>query len=96
MTFKLLPPAAREIREAARFYESKVLGLGSDFVAEIRAAIRRIAAYPQAWFPLGDTFRRCRTHRFPYGIIYTIEPDHILIVSVMHFHRHPDSWRKNL
>ena len=96
MTFRLLPPAAREVREAARYYEEKVPGLGFDFITEVRAAIRRILAHPEAWCPLDDEFRRCRTSRFPYGLIYTIETDHILIVSVMDLRRHPETWRKNL
>jgi plasmid stabilization system protein ParE len=96
MTFRLLPPAAREIKDAARFYEEKVPGLGFDFIAEIRSAIRRIIAHPRAWTSLDPEFRRCRTARFPYGIIYALEADCILIVSVMHLHRHPESWRENL
>jgi plasmid stabilization system protein ParE len=96
MTFRFLPPAAREVREAARYYEEKVPGLGFEFIAELRSALRRILSHPQAWCPLDEEFRRCRTARFPYGMIYTIEDDKILIVSVMHLHRHPDAWRKNL
>ncbi len=96
MTFRLLPPAVREIREAAKFYEERVPGLGFAFLAEVRLVIRHILAHPNAWFPLDTTFRRCRTRRFPYGVIYAIEGDHILIVSVMHLHRHPESWRSNL
>lgn len=96
MTFKFLSPALRELREAAEFYEGRVPGLGFEFLAEVRGAIRRIAAYPHAWFPMDDRFRRCRTHRFPYSIIYTVEADCILIVSVMHMHRHPESWKRNL
>ena len=96
MSFRLLPPAAQEIKEAARFYEGRVLGLGFDFIAEVRATIRLILNHPHAWYPLDAEFRRCRTHRFPYGVISTIEADHVLIVSVMHLSRHPESWRKNL
>ncbi|MCX6902012.1 MAG: type II toxin-antitoxin system RelE/ParE family toxin [Verrucomicrobia bacterium] len=96
MTFRLLPPAAQEIKQAAKFYEGRVSGLGFDFIGEVRASIRLILSHPQAWCPLGAEFHRCRTRRFPYGVIYTIEADHILIVSVMHLHRHPESWRKNL
>jgi len=44
MKFRLLPPAARELKKAARYYEERVTGLGFDFIAEIRAAIRRILA----------------------------------------------------
>ena len=96
MTYRFLAPAAREVREAASYYEEKVPGLGFEFIAEVRAAIRRMLAHPQAWCPLDDQFRRCRTARFPYGLIYAVERDHIVIVSVMHLHRHPDTWRKNL
>jgi plasmid stabilization system protein ParE len=96
MTYRFLPPAAREVREAARYYEEKAPGLGFDFIAEVRASIRRILAHPMAWFLLDGKFRRCRTSRFPYGIIYAVEADNILVVSVMHLHRHPESWRKNL
>lgn len=96
MKFKLLAPAAAELREAAKYYEARVSGLGFDFIIEVRAAISRIVDNPEAWQLLDEEIRRCRTHRFPYGIIYTIEDRQVLILSVMHLHRHPDSWRKNL
>jgi plasmid stabilization system protein ParE len=96
MKYRLLPPAAGELRSAARYYEGQVPGLGHDFLLEVRATIIRILQWPEAWQPLDAEIRRCRTHRFPYGIIYAVENGEILIVSVMHLHRHPDSWRKNL
>lgn len=96
MTFRILRPAVIELREAANYYEGEAAGLGLEFMTEIRSAIRRILAHPEAWAALDDKFRRCRTGRFPYGIIYTIESDSVLIVAVMHLHREPDSWRKNL
>jgi cytochrome P450 len=52
--------------------------------------------HPQAWFALDEEIRRCRTHRFPFGVIYTIEQGEVLVISVMHLHRHPESWRRNL
>ncbi len=96
MNFKLLPPAKRELRNAARYYEDRVPNLGHDFIAEVRATMVRIIMHPQAWHPLDEDIRRCRTHRFPYGIIYSVENGIVLVISVMHLHRHPDSWRKNL
>lgn len=96
MSFKLLPPARRELKEAAHFYEGRIFNLGFEFLAEVRATIQRILAHPHAWQPLDQEMRRCRTHRFPYGIIYSVENGAVLVISVMHLHRHPDSWRKNL
>jgi hypothetical protein len=34
--------------------------------------------------------------RFPYGVIYTIDPQGILIVAVAHLHRHPTYWRSRV
>ncbi len=96
MSYKFLRPALAEVREAVTFYESKAPGLGREFLTELRATIQRITTNPQAWTALTEEIRRCRLRRFPYGVIYTIEPDHILIVSVMHLHRHPKSWQQNL
>jgi len=33
---------------------------------------------------------------FPYGVIYSIEQDEILILAAMHLRRHPDYWKKIL
>lgn len=30
---------------------------------------------------------------FPYGIVYSLEQDEILITAVMNLRRHPDSWK---
>lgn len=30
--------------------------------------------------------------RFPYKLLYAIEPDHIYIIAVAHLHRAPDYW----
>jgi hypothetical protein len=96
MKFRLLPPAKQELRVAARYYDGCIPGLGLDLIREVRETIHRIVRWPYAWQPLDGEIRRCRTHRFPYGIVYAVENGEVLIISVMHLHRHPDSWRKNL
>ncbi len=96
MKFRLLPPATQELRNAARFYANPVSGLGQDFLIEVRATIHRIIQWPEAWQSRDTEIRRCRVHRFPYGIIYAVENGEVLVISVMHLHRHPESWRKNL
>ena len=96
MKYRLLRPALRELQEAAKFYENRAPGLGFEFQIEIRATIRRILGNPRGWASLDREIRRCRTRRFPYAIIYTVDREDILIISVMHLRRHPDSWRRNL
>ncbi|MDJ1175008.1 type II toxin-antitoxin system RelE/ParE family toxin [Roseofilum capinflatum] len=96
MNLKFLLPASQELQQAAEFYQQQVFGLGEDFLAESQSTLNRIVQNPRAWTPLNENIRRCRMHRFPYGIIYTIEDDTILVISVMHLQKHPQSWKKNL
>ena len=65
MKFRLLRPARQELRDAAKYYEDRVPGLGFGFLQEMRAAIRRIILHPEAWVALDEDIRRCRTTAFP-------------------------------
>lgn len=96
MNITFLYSAEIEFVEAISFYNKQSEGLGYEFAAEVKRTIGRIANYPEAWTPLSKRTRRCRTNRFPYGIVYQIREDTILIVGVMHLHRHPENWRSRL
>ena len=67
--------------------------MGDRFAGEVRLAIRRILETPNRWRVLEDDVRRCVVRVFPYSVLYTIEPDFILIVAVMHGKREPGYWR---
>jgi cytochrome P450 len=96
MTYDFHPEVRLEYREAASFYASRHSGLGAAFTLEVEATIERILEAPQRWRFIEQDVRRCLTHTFPYGILYTIEPGSILIVSVMHLRRRPGYWRDRL
>jgi toxin ParE1/3/4 len=42
---------------------------------------------------MDEDVRRCLTRVFPYGILYTIERELILILAVAHLAREPDYWK---
>ena len=96
MNYKFLPEARKDLIEAVAYYESCESALGLDFTIEVDKAIQRIIEYPTAWTTISKNCRRCIVGRFPYGIIYSIEQDLILIVSIMNLHRHPDSWKNRI
>jgi len=90
---RVLEVAQQELDEAIAYYNSQAPGLGDAFLLEAVAAIDRIRRYPHAWHPLGESTRRCRLRRFPYGLIYHEDKGEVLIVAVAHSHRRPDYWR---
>jgi len=88
--------AEGELREAMEFYESTHEGLGAEFLAEVEATTNLIESFPLAWTSLSPRTRRCRTHRFPYGMFYQVRRDEILIVAVMDLRRDPRRWEQYL
>ena len=88
-----LPEAEQEMLEAARYYESQASGLGIDYLSEIERAVVAISASPMTWPILEGELRRRLVRRFPFGILYHIEPKEIIIVAVAHLSRRPGYWR---
>jgi hypothetical protein len=71
--YRILPAARPEIRQAARYYHAERAGLGPEFPAKVREAIERAVAEPLSSEPLDAVYRKVRTHRFLYGIIYRVD-----------------------
>ncbi len=96
MKIRFFDPAEAEFLEAISFYNSQSEGLGYEFAVEVHRTIQRIIQYPEAWAKLSERTRRCRTNRFPYGVIYQVREETLLIVAVMHLSREPQTWKSRL
>jgi hypothetical protein len=90
------PEARREFVEVYEHYEACREGLGRDFYFEVHHAISRIRQFPKRWPVIEGEVRRGLIRRFPYGVVYTIEQDDIVVVAVGHLHRDPDYWKHRL
>src|SRR5713101_2303548 len=73
--------AAEEMQAAAASYAARARGLGDEFLDEIEQGLRRIQQFPQLWSIYEGEYRRYLLQRFPYGLIYRIDPDKIFIIS---------------
>jgi toxin ParE1/3/4 len=79
--------------EAASYYEAQQADLGKRFLASVQDAINGILINPRLYPVVDLDVRRCLTKVFPFGVLFRIEPDEIVIVAVMHLARHPDYWK---
>jgi toxin ParE1/3/4 len=96
MNYEFHPEALAEFEDAAVHYAEKQPGLELRFIASIEAVISRIVEEPEIFALLEQDVRRCLARVFPYAVLYTIEPEYILIVAVMHCHRKPGYWRRRI
>ena len=92
MRVRFLELAQYELDDAFLWYEEQMPGLGRELLDEVDRSIRRVARWPLAGKEISTDVRRCLVKRFPYGIIYGIEEDMIVVVSFAHLHRKPYYW----
>ncbi|MBU6372175.1 MAG: type II toxin-antitoxin system RelE/ParE family toxin [Alphaproteobacteria bacterium] len=94
MKVRLLAAAAAELDEAVAWYAAQSPGLERAFLDQVREAGRRVVRHPQAWHLLDPAgIRRIRLRRFPYGLIYTVTDDEVLVLAIAHLRRRPTYWR---
>jgi plasmid stabilization system protein ParE len=96
MAYEFHPDALSEFEAAAQYYAGCQPGLELRFIGNIEAAIQRICKAPQSWCVIEGDIRRCFAHVFPYAVLYSMEPRHVLIIAVMHCSREPGYWRYRL
>jgi plasmid stabilization system protein ParE len=86
--------AENELAEAVDWYEGQSGGLGGDFLAEFDAALARLIESPFQYQIIEDDIRRAPLRRFPYGILYVVTDDELLILNCFHGHRDPRDWQE--
>lgn len=91
-TSRLLLPAEQEMFDAARYYELQAPGLGQDFLDKVETALQDLIHSPERWPILQEDIRRRLIRRFPYSLLYRIDPCEVVVLAVMHQKRHPSYW----
>jgi toxin ParE1/3/4 len=90
---RFLAEARSEFLDQVADYERIEPGLGRRFRLAVAAAVSLAAQFPLGGSPWKHGTRRVFPHRFPYSIVYRVEPQGIAIVAVAHFRRKPTYWR---
>ena len=92
MTVRFLVPAQQELDDAVAWYDQQADGLGNEFLDELDRVIRRVVVYPLSALEIESGLRRGLLARFPYGIIFGLDGDTVVVVAVAHLHREPRYW----
>ena len=89
----LRPEAQDEITEAAAWYEVRAPGLAAEFLRALDATVASILRNPFLHPMVHQEKRRALLRRFPYGLIYVVSDDEVIVLGCVHTHRHPDRWQ---
>lgn len=90
------PEAFADSQSIAWDYESKLMGLGAQFLEALAESISRIEAMLTAFPVVHRSYRRCKVGHFPFAIFFEIMPDMIAVLAVSDLRQDPASWRANL
>ncbi len=91
-----LPEAEQEMLEAVEYYEFYADGLGEDYLKEVERAVAAIEESPKTWSIVEGELRRRLVKRFPFGILYYVDPNEIVVVAAAHLRRKPGYWKDRI
>lgn len=86
--------AQAEYDSDADYYEHQRRGRGVRFVAAVNRVLEQLAAHPDRWPEVEPGVRLAPVRRSPYGIIYQVWPDHVMVLAVFHMARDPAEWQR--
>ena len=89
---RVRPEAELDVFEAALWYEQERDGLGAIFLRALRQVLGRIEASPRQFPLVAKDVRRAILPRFPFGVFFHVDAGAVVVIAVMHLHRHPSSW----
>ncbi|GAB4479395.1 MAG: type II toxin-antitoxin system RelE/ParE family toxin [Burkholderiaceae bacterium] len=89
MQVVVMHEALAEVREACRWYDERVPGLGTEFARAVDAAISAAARRPDAFPMVEGELRRILLRRFPYSIGHGIDAGKVSVVAGFHHPRDP-------
>ena len=93
MRIEFHPAALQELIDSAKYYENRLLGLGSDFKSEIDRTLDLLSKNPELGAVVDAPYRRLLLDRFPFAVIYRTRESTLRILAVAHQRRRPGYWK---
>ncbi len=90
------PEAETDIAQAFSWYESRVSGLGSEFLRVLDATFNSILRNHDVYPEVHRNVRRALTRKFPFAVFFVVEETRMVVLSVFHVKRNPQEWEKRV
>lgn len=90
------PEAEADITDAFDLYESRVPGLGSEFLLVLDGLFNSILRNHRVYQEVDKNIRRALTRRSSYSVFFTAEENRIVVLSEFHVKRSPHLEGKSL
>jgi len=81
--------AILKVDDAFNWYEDQQPGLGDKFIEEVEVCYEHLRVNPWRYSFINHQYRRIKTNRFPYIIMYEIEGDTVIVTNVRHTKQKP-------
>lgn len=85
------PDAEQELIDAAVWYDDRREGLGDEFIDAVSDKVIEICKMPERFPVVHDDVRQAILRRFPFVVYFRRVGERILVVSVFHASRDPES-----
>jgi plasmid stabilization system protein ParE len=91
---RLTPEAEADLAEVVRWYQSHGVQIVERFRRAVTSGLALIDQYPSGQPVLYRTVRRVLVPRFPYVLLYYLDPDGPVVFGCFHSARDPRSWQE--
>lgn len=97
MTFAIRSQADRDIAETLQFYlDEETPSSAARFADAVDTTYDEIVEAPRRYPADRDGIRQKRIKGFPCSVLYSVQDEEIIILSIRHYKRKPGFWRKRL
>lgn len=92
------PEAELEATNAAEYFRARSPALARNFRDALEVCLLSILEFPESHPVMFERTgaRRANLQRFPYQVVYLIDPDVIYIVAIAHERREPLYWLRRI
>lgn len=93
LPIELTKGALEDFQDSLDWYVVHSESAAIAFDEAVQATLAKIAANPTRYAIIDEPFRACSMRPYPFRIVFTIEPDRILVSAIAHHSRRRSYWR---